>query len=90
MRFEGNPPLINDTAFLDCSINIYYPPNNDQWTNDYFKNYGGLINWYPDEDIGGGGDTNNFYWSLSASGVLTISILDNNGGPMPDYISSSK
>ena len=43
--FEGNAPDIGTDAFLDVTVVAHYPADDETWTDDVRKNYGGTITW---------------------------------------------
>ena len=43
--FEGSAPEIDRNAFDEATMTAYYPPNDESWTEDVRKNYGGTITW---------------------------------------------
>lgn len=43
--FKGDLPSINTKTFENVTANIYYPVNNNTWTEDSLQNYGGTITW---------------------------------------------
>ncbi len=45
ITFEGDAPAIAVTAFYGVTATAYYPADNDTWTEDVMKNYGGTITW---------------------------------------------
>ncbi|MCD8056221.1 MAG: leucine-rich repeat domain-containing protein [Clostridiales bacterium] len=45
ITFEGNAPSIASYAFYDDVATAYYPAENDTWTEDVMRNYGGTITW---------------------------------------------
>lgn len=47
ITFLGDAPNIGDTAFDGISATAYYPADNETWTKDKLKNYGGKITWVP-------------------------------------------
>jgi len=47
--FEGDAPVISESAFVDVTATAYYPADNATWTQDIRQNYGGNITWVADE-----------------------------------------
>lgn len=45
--FEGDAPTFEETAFYNTTTTVYYPMNNDTWTEDIMQNYSGTITWIP-------------------------------------------
>ena len=45
IRFLGDCPDINETAFQNVTANAYYPDDNSTWTVDKLQNYGGNLTW---------------------------------------------
>lgn len=43
--FTGDPPVINDNAFIGVTAAVYYPEGNDGWTDDKQSSYGGTLTW---------------------------------------------
>ena len=75
ISFKGNAPLISEEAFNHVVAKCYYNAENDTWTADNMKNYGGTITW-----IGGQLYGESTFWNLSETGELRIWGV----GEMPD------
>ena len=45
--FKGNAPTIKSDSFKSITATAYYPTNNNTWTDDTKKNYGGTLTWKP-------------------------------------------
>ena len=45
--FTGDYPSMDDDIFWDVTATVYYPMNNDTWTEDVLLNYGGTLTWVP-------------------------------------------
>ena len=74
IRFEGNAPAIAETALLNVTATAYYPVNNDTWTDEVKRNYGGTITWVAvDKVVSSGSCGVDLTWELTESGTLTIS-----------------
>ena len=43
--FTGDAPAIGDNAFSKVAAEVYYPSENDTWTEDVMQNYGGTLTW---------------------------------------------
>lgn len=43
--FGGNAPIIEEGAFDGETLTCYYPKNNNTWTEEVLRNYGGNITW---------------------------------------------
>lgn len=43
--FKGDAPVFEAQSFLDVRADAYYPADNQTWTPEIMKNYGGIINW---------------------------------------------
>lgn len=81
--FAGNAPTFDPAAFGDVTLTAYYPAENETWTADVRKDYGGHITWVSMATSGTCGD--NLTWTLDDEGTLTIS----GTGAMEDYPSVS-
>lgn len=51
IRFEGDAPTFHSRCFATVKATVYYPLNNDSWTEAVMQNYGGTITWVPYEDV---------------------------------------
>lgn len=49
--FTGDAPAIGDNAFSKVISEVYYPSENDTWTEDVMQNYGGTLTWLTDEIV---------------------------------------
>ena len=47
IEFWGDVPQIDPSAFASVSSKVGYPTENETWTQDVFKNYGGDLTWVP-------------------------------------------
>ena len=47
IKFDGDAPTIANTALEEVTATAYYPVDNETWTSDVLKNYGGTITWVP-------------------------------------------
>lgn len=47
IRFLGDAPAIDGTAFHGKTVTAYYPQNNPTWTDAVKRSYGGAITWEP-------------------------------------------
>ena len=45
--FTGNAPSNIFEAFVDVVADVYYPGNDETWTEDIMQNYGGTLTWHP-------------------------------------------
>ncbi len=43
--FWGDAPIIEDSAFEGETLTCYYPKNNNTWTEEVLRDYGGNITW---------------------------------------------
>ena len=43
--FEGNAPVLDAEVFRGLTATVYYPEDNDTWTEDVLANYGGALTW---------------------------------------------
>lgn len=43
--FEGDAPDFEENTFQDFGATVFYPPDNETWTEEVFQNYGGMIEW---------------------------------------------
>ena len=74
IEFTGNPPAINDYAFLQTTATCYYPADNTTWTDSVKKNYGGTLDWVARyTTVAGGKCGDDLSWTLDSAGTLTIS-----------------
>lgn len=79
ITFEGDAPTFAGSTFAYTTATVYYPANNDTWTEDVKQDYDGTITWIsyePEEDktiIASGTCGDNLTWTLDDEGVLTIS-----------------
>lgn len=46
VTFTGNAPKINSGAFSYVTADVFYPAQNDTWTESVRTNYGGTLTWY--------------------------------------------
>lgn len=83
IRFMGDAPTIADTAFgaswypstQNPTAVVTYPADNATWTEDKFQNYGGSLTWVmegAEVPVATGQCGRELYWTLSESGVLSI------------------
>jgi len=95
IKFEGDAPVFGENEgiklqFESVTATIYYPDENETWTEDVRQNYGGTVTWTKNnssesgtDEPGGtllGGTCGDLNWELE-DGVLTIA----GNGAMPDY-----
>lgn len=45
VTFKGDAPSIADYTFAKVKATVYYPGDNETWTQDKMKNYGGTLTW---------------------------------------------
>ena len=45
ITFLGDAPSIGENAFYDVEATAYYPADNDTWTEEVMRSYGGTITW---------------------------------------------
>ena len=45
VTFKGDAPSIADYTFAKVKATVYYPGENETWTQDKMKNYGGTLTW---------------------------------------------
>ena len=45
VTFKGDAPSIADYTFAKVKATVYYPGDNETWTQDKLKNYGGTLTW---------------------------------------------
>ena len=46
VSFEGNAPdYLGDNAFQNVTSTVYYPANDETWTEDIMQQYGGTLTW---------------------------------------------
>ncbi len=45
VTFQGDAPKIEYRSFEYVQATVYYPENNDTWTSEVKKNYGGRLTW---------------------------------------------
>ena len=45
VTFKGDAPSIADYTFAKVKATVYYPGENETWTQDKLKNYGGTLTW---------------------------------------------
>ena len=81
IRFQGDAPDIQMSAFEGCTIDAYYDASNPTWNEDNMLDYGGKVTWIPatfklTEGICG----SNMRWSLE-NGILSIT----GSGDMYDF-----
>ena len=74
--FEGDAPhWFADDFFQGITATVYYPADNDTWTEELMQDYGGSITWVPRQaevtEIASGwsGATQ---WTLTSDGTLTV------------------
>lgn len=77
------PKTFGKNTFYNNSTRVYYPADNETWTETVKQNYGGTITWksYPSGSCGGEGDGSNLTWALTEDGTLIIF----GGGAMADW-----
>lgn len=93
ITFEGDAPEFGSYNYCFDSITatVYYPADNETWTDAVRKNYGGTLTWVPYSNIvasgtcGAEGNGSNLTWALDNEGTLTIS----GEGAMADWMSES-
>ena len=47
IRFMGNAPNLEETFLEGVTATVYYPADNDTWTEEIMQQYGGTITWVP-------------------------------------------
>lgn len=75
VRFVGNAPKMNSSAFSSSRITCYYPADNPTWTASVRQNYGGTVTWMPWSPVAeaaGGQCGEKAWWRLDSSGTLRI------------------
>ena len=45
VTFQGDVPDIGSAAFSKVTATVYYPADNETWTDDVMQNYGGTLTW---------------------------------------------
>ena len=45
--FMGSAPEFGEDAFSEVDAIVYYPQNDDSWTDSVKQQYGGMIEWFP-------------------------------------------
>ena len=78
ITFLGNAPSFGGSdVFSQVTATAHYPGNNQTWTLDVLRDYGGTITWaaYGEnaQFIAVGSCGMNLTWTLAANGILTIS-----------------
>ena len=85
IRFWGDAPADPENLFdfYNSQVTVYYPANNDTWTDVISRSYSADILWVPfDADVTASGICgDNLTWTLDRDGILTIS----GEGAMYDY-----
>ena len=82
--FEGDVPTFGNNVFSNVTADAYYPADNETWTEDVLKDYGGTITWHARSGGDCSADGSNVTWNFN-NGTLTIS----GSGAMYDYESLS-
>lgn len=87
VTFEGNAPQICQSSFDGVTIDAYYDPNTEGWTDILSQNFYGYINWYSiggaeSPVLGTGTCGDGLIWELTKDGVMTIS----GTGRMTEYL----
>lgn len=49
--FTGDAPTIGDNSFSKVTAEVYYPSENDTWTEEVMQNYGGTLTWLTEEVV---------------------------------------
>ena len=49
--FTGDAPTIGDNSFSKVTTEVYYPSENDTWTEEVMQNYGGTLTWLTEEVV---------------------------------------
>ncbi len=85
ITFLGDAPSIGENVFYEVTATAYYPADNETWTEDVMRDYGGTITWKEAEKevviLASGTCGENLTWTLTEDGVLIIT----GTGPMYDY-----
>ena len=74
--FLGNAPILGTRAFYNVTATVYYPADNETWTEEYRQKYnGGKITWesYDISTEIASGTSGSLMWKLTDNGVLTFS-----------------
>lgn len=51
IAFTGDAPTIGDNSFSKVTAEVYYPSENDTWTEEVMQNYGGTLTWLTEEIV---------------------------------------
>ena len=51
IAFTGDAPTIGDNSFSKVTAEVYYPLENDTWTEEVMQNYGGTLTWLTEEVV---------------------------------------
>ena len=88
ITFLGNAPDCASEVFGNITVTVYYPSNNETWTESYRGNYGGTVTWVGyvsdlnwDPVVASGTCGENLTWTLTDENILMIS----GSGDMADY-----
>jgi len=82
LRFQGDAPEFGQDVVMGMTVTVYYPADNETWTEEVMQNHGGTITWVSYEKTDTSGMCGeNLTWELNDSGTLTIS----GTGAMYDY-----
>lgn len=89
ITFAGNAPTFDvgegSFSFPGVPVTVYYPANNDTWTEEVRQSYGDHITWVSySDDIASGECGENLTWVLDKEGTLIIS---GTGEMKPNYLS---
>ena len=85
VKFLGDAPSFDETAFADAVTIAYYPADNASWTEEVRRDYGGTVFWTTGaehEVVRSGQCGEDVFWTLDLEGQLKIS----GEGAMWDYI----
>ena len=75
VRFLGDPPVIEASAFTNVVADAYYPDGNNNWSIWDLQGYGGLLLWLSDDggasDIASG-TSYEIAWRITGDGMLVL------------------
>lgn len=82
ITFWGEAPVIAEDAFAGVTATVYYPADDETWTEEVRRDYGGDLTWVADGGcVDSGTLEEGIYWELDSEGTLTIY----GQGAIPDY-----
>lgn len=72
ITFLGDAPTFVSDSFDGVMATVYYPENNESWSEEVMQDYGGTLTWESYIPTVASGTTGDLTWTLDGRGTLTI------------------